>query len=662
MPDQVRTMPMQLREARLLANTFDAEARTIDVVWTTGASVRRYDWWNDQTYDEELVVSPEAIDMTRLESGNAPVLDNHRVYGGLESQIGVVTRAWLDGGEGLATVRLSARDDIAGIVSDIRDGIIRNISVGYSVQRYQIDQTTGEIPIYRAIEWRPHEISFVTVPADAGASTRSAPSDQGGMPCVFTRAQARTTTPETAMPNAIDAAPAANRAAEGAADTATTTATTTETPVVETPTQATPAEQAVRSAEIVELAARHGFSDRAAGWLREGRTVDQVRALILDARATADEARGGNVNRVELAIDEADKQRGAATDSLLARAMIVNPATKSRYAMDGANPFRGLSLAEVARRSLERGGVRTDGMSKMEMIGRAFTQSTSDFPIILEAAMHKALQAGYAIAADTWQRWCARGTVPDFRVNNRYRVSSLGNLDALTELGEFVNKTIPDGEKATIKAGTKGNIINLSRQAIINDDLSAFVGLAAAQGRAAARTIEADAHAYLASNPLAQDGVALFDASHGNVGTAAAPSVTTFDEGRQKMAKQKDVGGNDYLDLRPAIWLGSVNYGGLARVTNDAQYDPDTANKLQRPNSVRGMVRDVIDSPRIADAVWYLLADPTEAPVIEVAFLEGEDTPFLDVQDGFSVDGARYKVRLDFGIGAIDYRGAYRNS
>jgi hypothetical protein len=657
MPDQVRNMPLQQREARLLPNTFNAESRTIDVVWTTGARVRRYDYWNDLQYDEELVVDPTAIDMTRMESGNAPVLDNHRVYGGVGAQIGVVTRAWLDGGEGHATVRLSARDDVAGIVADIRDGIIRNISVGYSVQRYQIDQPAGEIPIYRAVEWRPHEISFVTVPADAGATVRSANQhDQGSLPCVFTRAQSRTT-PENDMPNATSAAPAADRADEGA-----TTTTTTETPANDTAsTQVVVAGDAARSAEIFELATRHGFGDRAAGWLREGRSIDQVRTLILDARAAADEAAGGHRNRVEAGADEADKQRGAVVDSIMARAMIINPATKRSFALEGANPYRGYSLVDMARRCLERAGVRTEGMSKMDLVGRAFTQSSSDFPVILENAMHKALQAGYAVAADTWQRWCATGTVADFRAHNRYRLGSLGNLDALTELGEFRNKSIPDGEKATIKAGTKGNIINLSRQAVINDDLSAFVGLSFMRGRAAARTIESDAYAYLASNPVMQDGFALFSTEHGNTASASEPSEASFDEGRQKMALQKDVGGNDYLDLRPAIWLGPVAKGGAARVVNDSQYSPDAVNKLQRPNTVRGMVRDVIDSPRVSSSLWYLLADPGEAPVIEVAFLEGEAQPFLDMEEGFSVDGTRFKVRLDFGIAAIDYRGAFRN-
>lgn len=651
-----RLMPSQLMEARLLPETYDAETRTIQVTWGKGVRVRRFDWWEGRYYDEELSMEDGAVDLSRLESGNAAVLADHGTWS-IRNQIGVVENATIEDGEGHATLRLSEREDIAGIVQDILAKIIRNISVGYTVQRYQIDEKPGEIPVYRAVEWRPHEISFVTVPADASAATRNSPeSTQGASPCVFTRAQPAQSTPEPNMPQTASAAAAATRAAAEADTTTQRSAPTAPAPDA----AAIASQEAQRSADILELCQRHGCAERAPEFLRAGHSVDKVRGLILDDLATRDADAGGHINRVQAGQDEADKFRGAATDSILARAMIINPATKSRYAIDGANPVRGMSLRELARQCLTRIGVRTDGMSALEMVGRAFTQSTSDFPILLESAMHKALLAGYAVSADTWQLWCAQGTVSDFRAHNRYRTGSLGNLDALNELGEFKNKTIPDGEKASITAGTKGNIINLSRQSIINDDLGAFIGVARDLGRAAARTVEADAYTLLASNPTV-GSAALFHDDHGNLEVAGAPTVTTVDAARVKMAKQKDVSGNDYLDLRPAVFLSGLVYGSTARVLNTSQYDPDAANKLQRPNVCAGLFRTVVDTPRITDTTWYLFADPNEAPVIEVAFLEGEDQPFLDQQDGFTVDGSRWKARMDFGIAAVDYRGAVRN-
>jgi hypothetical protein len=127
------------------------------------------------------------------------------------------------------------------------------------------------------------------------------------------------------------------------------------------------------------------------------------------------------------------------------------------------------------------------------------------------------------------------------------------------------------------------------------------------------------------------------------------------------MATQKDPSGNDFLDLRPALWLGPIGLGGQARVTNDNQYDPDQSSKFQVANKVRGLVGDIVDSPRLSGTAWYLMADPMDEPVFEVAFLDGVQTPYLEQDEPFDVDGIRWKIRLDYGVGAIGWRGIVKN-
>jgi len=395
-------------------------------------------------------------------------------------------------------------------------------------------------------------------------------------------------------------------------------------------------------------------------------TIEAIQAKLLakmgEGQAPANPQ--GAHPQISTVADEADKKRDAAVSALLVRAGVQVDA--SVRASMGGNPFRGHTLLDMARASLSRAGVRTDGMNKMDLVAAAFTQGTSDFPVLLENAMHKALQAAYATQALTWSRFCATGSVSDFRAHNRYRLGSFGSLDAVNELGEFINKTIPDGEKGSIQASTKGNIINLSREAIINDDLGAFVGLSAMLGRAAARTVEADVYTLLALNaglgPVMGDGKTLFHADHKNLTTTALISMAALDLDRVAMASQTDVSGNDYLDLRPAVLVVPIGLGGTARSINEAQYDPDTANKLQKPNVVNGLFRDIVDTPRITGTRRYLFADAAEAPVIEVAFLDGQQEPYLERQEGFDVDGSRFKVRLDYGVGAVDFRGAVTNA
>ncbi len=170
----VRTV--QMPQVRRLApvQSFNAETRTVRVMWSAGARVLRYDWWEGEYFVEELDMAAEACDLTRL-NGGAPVLDTHQRRE-LDSVVGVVERAWIENGEGYADIRLSAREDLAWLRQDIADGVIRNVSVGYDVSKMDqrgFDPDTG-YPLMVVSRWQPFEISLVPVGADAAAGTRAA--------------------------------------------------------------------------------------------------------------------------------------------------------------------------------------------------------------------------------------------------------------------------------------------------------------------------------------------------------------------------------------------------------------------------------------------------------------------------------------------------------
>lgn len=396
-------------------------------------------------------------------------------------------------------------------------------------------------------------------------------------------------------------------------------------------------------------------------------TADEAgkRALAQMAKGVTSAAGRTSVETLE---DERDKIIAAGVQSIRARAGAVDRDGK-RIAMDTANPFRGSTLLDLAKASLARAGVRFEHMDKMEIVAAAFTHSTSDFDTLLENTMHKSLQAGYALQPDTWSRFCKRGSVSDFRAHNRYRVSSIGNLDTVPEGAEFKERTIPDGEKSSISVTTKGNICSITRQAIINDDLDALTGIPMAMGRSANRTVEVAVYTALALNsglgPALSDGNPLYHnrgTGKNNITTGAALTMLAIDADRVGMASLLDVGGNDFLDMRPKVLLVPISLGGTARSINEAQYDPDTANKLQKPNIVRGLFEDIVDTPRLSGTRRYLFADPNIAPALEVAFLDGNSEPFLESERGFDVDGSRWKVRLDFGVAGIDYRGTVTNA
>ncbi len=418
----------------------------------------------------------------------------------------------------------------------------------------------------------------------------------------------------------------------------------------------------------------------AADLVKRNVTIEDARAEIFAKMAARSNENPTNTH-IAVGEDAKDKQQRGALNWLLVRSGMAKDVAKAEgVELRTLDPgeFRGMTMADIARDFLERAGRSVRGLDRMRMVGEALTlrggtQSISDFANLLENLMNKVLQVQYAITPDTWRTFCNTSTATDFRAQNRYRWGNLSSLDTLTEKGEFKTKGLTDAEKATITVATKGNIVNISRQMIVNDDLNAFTRLPTMLGRAAALSIEVDVFALLAQNsgdgPTMSDSIALFHtSSHGaNKTTGAALSAAAIDADRVAMAKQLDVNGVDYIDVRPAILVVPVGLGGQAKVINESQYDPDnisgaSSKATMRPNVVAGLFRNVVDTPRITGTRRYLFADPSIAPVLEVAFLEGQQSPVLETRDSWGTDGAELKVRFDYGVAAVDYRGAVTNA
>ena len=187
--DDPRALPMQTREMPVAS--IDTEARTVEVTFTTGATVRRrrYTGWDTSVpFDESLDVSERAINLTRLNAG-APALDSHSAYSTF-SQVGVIERAWIVKGEGRALIRFPSKGIDSGadrMFSLVAEKIIRNVSVGYSIDEVRVvaPDKAGEVEKRIVTRWTPFEVSFVTIPADAGAQVRAG-ADQ--YPLVIARA------------------------------------------------------------------------------------------------------------------------------------------------------------------------------------------------------------------------------------------------------------------------------------------------------------------------------------------------------------------------------------------------------------------------------------------------------------------------------------------
>jgi ATP-dependent Clp endopeptidase proteolytic subunit ClpP len=351
--------------------------------------------------------------------------------------------------------------------------------------------------------------------------------------------------------------------------------------------------------------------------------------------------------------DERDKFRAGAQASMLARANVAKD--------DTANNYRGLSAMDLARECLAHGGVNARGMSKMEVVAAAFTHTSSDFPLLLSNVANKAMLKGYEEANETFQLWTSVGSLGDFKPGKRLDLNTFPGLDKIQDGGEYKYASV--GERGeTVQLATYGKMFSLTRQAIINDDLDAFTKIPRRMGRAAIRTIGDLVYAILTGNPLMADGKELFHADHKNLLPGLGINTAGVDAMRVAMATQKE--GNATLNIRLAKLLVPVALEGTAKVVRESEFEVGAGAKNNTvPNSVKGTF-DVISDARL-DAVsastWYGAADQNIQDTVEVQYLDGNTAPTLEQQDGWSIDGVDFKVRMDAGVKALDFRTLSKN-
>ncbi|ODN69547.1 ClpP-like prohead protease/major capsid protein fusion protein [Methylobrevis pamukkalensis] len=390
-------------------------------------------------------------------------------------------------------------------------------------------------------------------------------------------------------------------------------------------------------------------------------SLDQARSRVIDAMASA--APTTERSHITVTADEVDRWRTGAERSLMMKARL-----------DGGerNEFSSLSLRELARASLDARGLRAPFRSGLEMVGAAFVpsmaggmHSTSDFASVLQNVAAKSMLKGWEESPETFEAWTSRGSASDFKKQARVGVNLFPSLSKVEEGAEYTYGKMGDrGEEVMI--ATYGKLFAITRQAVINDDLSVLSSIPRAMGRASRRTIGNLVYAVLTSNPAMSDGTALFHADHGNLPTAAAPSTAAFDAARTAMGLQTDPDGHAAaLNIRPKYVLVPLALEGKSKVVISSETDVASGQANPKlPNSVRDMAM-VISEGRLDAAsatAWYMAADPMVADTIEVTYLDGVAEPMLEQKEGWTIDGTEFKVRIDAGVKALDYRGLLKNA
>jgi hypothetical protein len=480
-----------------------------------------------------------------------------------------------------------------------------------------------------------------------------------------------------------------------------------------------------RAAKITHYCSLHGVSpQQAASYIASSLSSEEVATDILvklgrkrmgekigpviepvesEAEKFADGARGALIQRCLMGVN-VDRAEQHARGEYEHMGRTVQTHFRDHAALSGvsevkrlidsptADSFRNVGLYDMARMFVEYSGERTWGLSRNEVVRRAFAldytrrdssayHTTGSFTNVLLDAAKKTLLMAYEEAAVTYPMWVRQApSTTDFKTINRIRLGEIPNPEIVPENGKYGEVAVTDG-KETYHVEKYGHIFSISLEAIVNDDLNAISRIPAQQGYAMRRKINALCYAQLTGNPTMGDGVALFHStSHGANLDATALSVAALNVGWTVMSTQVGLTSGVVLNIQPRYLLVPPALSYTALQIAGSMADPSstkaTTEDADRPGFNSGVLNvygpngsrpltpivDAAISTSQSATAWYLAAEPTQIDTVELCFLQGEETPYLERENSFEVDSVRYKIRQTFGAKPIDYRGLYQGN
>lgn len=620
----------------------------IKLIWSTGYKGIRSEW--GEKFYEELDMTEDAIDLNRLNSG-APVLAQHE--SNVSAVIGVVERAWLENGLGYAEIRLSKRADVSGLVDDVIDGILRNVSVGYQVLEYTDITKRGEsVKTLKATKWQPQEISIVAIGFDPYAQTlRSVDENLNEVKI--------TTQNEVTMPENKELLP--NGPTEGdvnkslkeveeqvlnkeSNENVSAPAKSEEAPKQEIDTEELKRqaiqEYQTRSKEIKNAVSVAGLeSNFADDFIERGLSVSDASKEIFKLLESKNQEQSNNV-----------KEEKSMTKREMAEQALLNRIDAKRHKVDKNNPYTQTSFIKILEGVVER----QTGESDSAFVKRATT--TSDIADFLENVANKLMQDTSGMEKFGYHRFAGNQTLKDFNPTPIVQLSGV-TLASKTEGGDYSKATLADSSES-ITLEERGVIVEISNKAIVNDDLKALKALPRLSQEAGHRDIEKRMHALLQSNsgngPVMADTYNLFDSlnrSESNVLSAESPDVAGISEANKLMAAFTDDSGEP-MDLRTKVIL----CGPDLEMTAKQAATSITAAKSGDVNPYAGEI-EVVVSSRVPAGTWYAIADKDQYSALVYGTLEGQAEPTVSTQVDFNSSNHKVKIEYPNAAAAASYKG-----
>ena len=410
-----------------------------------------------------------------------------------------------------------------------------------------------------------------------------------------------------------------------------------------------------------------------AGWSAE-RTSAAVLQAIQDARPKAD------VNISIKRKPEGAEMKNTLEAALCLRAGIAGDDLLGDYGdrvVDAADKIRAKSLYDVLCACIRLEGMTVPEGSDTEMIQAAF--STVSLPGILSNVANKRLLKAFTSQPLVATRLCSEGDLNDFKENERFRLTDVGDLEPVAADGEIKDGGVRE-DKATNQLDTYGKKFVLTRKMIINDDLGAFMKFPTSMGNRAARLIDQLFFLRLLSNPTQGDNKKLFHTGHKNLLTGAdsylhheslSLAITLF-------LDQTDADSQP-ISVEPKFLLVPTNLKHDAiRLTRGTQLivaggDATAGVSPTLMPALNALANEnliVISSPYLTNTkypgnsitAWYLFGAPDQVDTFEIGYLKGKRTPTIERGNtDFNTLGMWFRVYFDLGIREQDWRGMVKS-
>jgi hypothetical protein len=296
--------------------------------------------------------------------------------------------------------------------------------------------------------------------------------------------------------------------------------------------------------------------------------------------------------------------------------------------------------------------------------------STSSWAQILGDSITRRMLAEYNVPSlQTWRQIVSEvGNIKDFRTQRRMRIGGYGLLPTVGQGDSYTALTSPTDQEATYAVSKRGGTEVITLEMMANDDVGALRRIPLRLGRAAAQTLYRFVFDLIANNSALSfddDTAALFHSSHSNIGSAAL-NPDSLEAALIRMKRQTAYGNaTEVLGLVPRFILHPPDlWRTVDKLVNTKSGEPFTQDNDNNP--FLQLKLQPIEIYYWTDTNnWYLVANPSDIPTIEVGFYEGNEDPEIFVSDQenisnssmFSADKITYKIRHIYGAGVLEYRG-----